>query len=115
MKRIRVLRVILLAGILLQICPRRILRADTGYDAWLRHAPLTEAQRAKYALFPATVVVLSDSPLLQTSQNEFIRGVRGMLQRTIRVQQGPPIVNHRAAITNRPSPSRGPFKGRGRG
>ena len=90
MKRIRVLRVILLAGILLQICPRRILRADTGYDAWLRHAPLTEAQRAKYALFPATVVVLGGSPLLQTSQNEFIRGVRGMLQRTIRVQQGPP-------------------------
>src|SRR5438093_9681829 len=90
MKRIRVLRVILLAGILTQVCPWRILRADTGYDAWLRYALLTEAEQAKYASLPATVVTLSDSPLLQTSQKELIRGVRGMLQRTLRVEKGPP-------------------------
>src|ERR1051325_3816717 len=90
MKSIRILRVILLAGILTQICPWRILRADTGYDAWLHYAPLREAERTKYASFPATLVTLSNSPLLQTSQKELIRGVRRMLQRTTRVQQGPP-------------------------
>jgi alpha-glucuronidase len=88
MNRSSLLRVTLFAALLTQICTLRSLRADTGYDAWLRYAPLTEIERAKYASFPATVVVLRDSALLQTSQTELLRGVRGMLQRTLRVEKG---------------------------
>jgi len=64
--------------------------ADTGYDAWLRYAQLTPIERAKYNALPASVNVLGDSALLQTSQTELIRGVRGMLGRTLRSEQGPP-------------------------
>jgi alpha-glucuronidase len=61
------------------------LRAETGYDAWLGYAPLSESERAKFSSLPATVVGLGDSPLLKTSQTELIRGVRGMLGRTLKV------------------------------
>jgi alpha-glucuronidase len=92
-KRLSVLRAIFLAGLLTQIFPLRTVRADTGYDAWLRYAPLAEADRAKYASLPGTVVVLRDSALLQSSQAELSRGVRGMLQRTLRVEKGLPKEN----------------------
>ena len=60
MRRISILRAILLAALLAQICPLSVLRADDGYNAWLRYAPLTESERGKYASFPTTVAVLRD-------------------------------------------------------
>jgi alpha-glucuronidase len=66
------------------------VRADDGYDAWLRYAALTNVERAKYDALPASVVRLSDSALLSTSQSELIRGVRGMLGRTLRAESGMP-------------------------
>jgi alpha-glucuronidase len=64
----------------------RALSADTGAEAWLRYAPLTSAARAKYDSLPASVVVLDTTPLLKTSENELIRGVRGMTGRTLRAE-----------------------------
>ncbi|HKF21078.1 MAG TPA: alpha-glucuronidase family glycosyl hydrolase, partial [Candidatus Angelobacter sp.] len=61
-----------------------LLHAETGAEAWLRYAPLPEADRVKYASLPANVVVLSDSPLLRSAQQEMVRGVRGMLGTTLR-------------------------------
>jgi alpha-glucuronidase len=70
--------------------------AETGHEAWLRYAPLKESARAKYESLPASVVVLGDSVILNTARQEMIRGVRGMLDRTLRVEKelskGPAIV-----------------------
>ena len=65
-----------------------VLHAETGADAWLRYAPLPEANRVQYASLPAKVVVLSDSLLLRSAQQEMIRGVKGMLGRTLREATG---------------------------
>ena len=76
------------AALLLMVWNASALRAGTGYDAWLRYAPLTEAERARYTSFPGTVVVLGDGPLLKSAQSELIRGVHGMLDKTLRVVTG---------------------------
>src|SRR5260370_10596402 len=70
-----------------------LARGETGAEAWLRYAPLPDAERVKYASLPAGVVVLGDSPLLRSAQQEMIRGVKGMLGTTLReagtqVQEG---------------------------
>jgi alpha-glucuronidase len=90
MKRSAFLRVAYFAGFLALIFPSQKLRADNGYDAWLRYAPLKVAERAKFAAFPSNLVVRSASPLLQTSQKELIRGVRGMLGRELHVEKDLP-------------------------
>ncbi|MBP1774964.1 MAG: Alpha-glucuronidase [candidate division NC10 bacterium] len=61
--------------------------AETGYDAWLRYAPIDDPViRARYGSMPATVVALGDSVVIQAARAELIRGLRGMLGRTLRVE-----------------------------
>lgn len=60
------------------------LRAETGYEGWLRYAPLEATARAEYGALPATVVTLDNTPTLDGAQKEIVRGVRGMLGRTLR-------------------------------
>ena len=62
-----------------------LLHAETGYDAWLRYAPL-DAQVPT----PAVVTTIGDSPLLISARGELIRGIRGMLGRTLRIETGEP-------------------------
>jgi alpha-glucuronidase len=59
-------------------------RAETGAEAWLRYAPLEELAAQMYSDLPATVVVLGDSPVLHSAKTELLRGVRGMLGRSLR-------------------------------
>ena len=59
-------------------------RAETGADAWLRYAPLDARAAQKYADLPASVVTVGDSPVLASAKAELIRGIRGMLGRTLR-------------------------------
>ena len=66
------------------------LQAETGSDAWLRYAPLERHAAQKYEALPATVVMLGDSPVVKAAQGELIRGVRGMLGRTLREQTSLP-------------------------
>ena len=61
----------------------RCLRAETGADAWLRYAALDKSAAQKYSALPANVVVLGDSPVLGSAKAELIRGMRGMLARTL--------------------------------
>lgn len=68
-------------------------RADDGSAAWLRYAPLTAAARAQYAALPAVAEVLSQDPVLHSARDELIRGVRGMLGRTLRAEEGLPPEN----------------------
>jgi len=62
------------------------LRAETGAQAWLRYARLDEQASRKYDNLPAAVVTLGDSAILGSSRQELIRGVRGMLGRTPRIE-----------------------------
>lgn len=59
--------------------------AESGEDAWLRYAPLTSKNAQDYRSLPATTIKLRDSELLSTAQKELVRGIRGMLGRTLRV------------------------------
>ncbi|HWW83264.1 MAG TPA: alpha-glucuronidase family glycosyl hydrolase, partial [Vicinamibacterales bacterium] len=62
------------------------LHAETGYDAWLRYAPVA----ADHATIPAVVTTLGKSTLVSSARQELIRGVRGMAGRTLRVETGMP-------------------------
>ena len=83
---------LLVALIAVLFCPF-IVRAETGEAAWLRYAPLNETNRAKYDFLPADVVKLGDSAVLQSSQDEIIRGIKGMLGRTLRAEKSLPNEN----------------------
>ena len=67
------------------------LHAETGYDAWLRYAPLDAAHTAQYhKALPAVVTTLGDSAVEVSARNELVRGVRGMLERTLREESRVP-------------------------
>ena len=67
------------------------LHAETGASAWLRYAALDEAgARAHRANLPAVVTSLSDSAVVASARQEWIRGIRGMLGRTPRAEDRVP-------------------------
>src|SRR5712691_857905 len=67
------------------------VHAETGYDAWLRYAPLDQvALSGDRATLPAVVSTLGNSELAASGRAELIRAVRGMLGRTLRAQSGVP-------------------------
>jgi alpha-glucuronidase len=53
--------------------------AETGYDGWLRYAPVPASTRVQYAALPRTVVTLGDSPVLTSARDEIVRGLGAML------------------------------------
>src|SRR6266566_7076198 len=59
------------------------VRAESGYDAWLRYAPIAEAARSRYASLPGSVVALGNSMVVSTAREELTRGVRSMLGREL--------------------------------
>jgi alpha-glucuronidase len=70
-------------------------RAETGYEAWLRYAPLEKALAHKYDALPSNVIVAGDSVVLRSALGELIRGIQGMLGTTLADlprQPGPAIV-----------------------
>jgi len=67
------------------------LRAESGHDAWLRYAPLQGAALDEYRqAVPAVVAVLDESPVAASARGELLRGVRGMLGRTLRAERAIP-------------------------
>jgi alpha-glucuronidase len=67
------------------------LRAETGYDAWLRYAPLDGEQAARYhQVLPAVVITLGESSVEESARKELVRGIRGMLSRTLREESRVP-------------------------
>jgi alpha-glucuronidase len=69
--------------------------AESGRDAWLGYAALEDSARTKYISLPASTVVIGDSLVLHTAQHELVRGLRGMLGRTLREEK---IVRQEKAI-----------------
>ena len=86
MKR-RTLRLLVWVFVVLQAACACPVFAESSHEAWLRYAPLERAARQKYDTFPASIVALGDSPLLNTAEAELIRGLRGILGRTLRVEK----------------------------
>jgi alpha-glucuronidase len=67
------------------------LRAETGYDTWLRYAALDDAAARPYRTsVPTSVTRLSDASAARSAQEELIRGVRGLLGRTLRADSRVP-------------------------
>src|SRR5580700_3649271 len=65
------------------------LNAETGASAWLRYDALSETAMRQYrSAVPAVVTTYGNTPVLMlaSAQRELIRGVRGMLGRTLRVE-----------------------------
>src|SRR5271154_3040006 len=60
-------------------------RAENGYDAWLRYAPLAKSAAQQYQSLPKIVSVRTRSPVLQSAQEELIRGIQKMLRETLHV------------------------------
>lgn len=67
-----------------------LVHAETGYDAWLRYAPLGAVARVPYARLPTAVFAPGKSPVIDSAKQELLRGVRGMLGRTLREESGLP-------------------------
>ena len=55
------------------------IQAETGADAWLRYAPLPRATARSYDDLPSRVQVVGDSAVLESAQQELIRGAGQML------------------------------------
>jgi alpha-glucuronidase len=61
-------------------------RAETGADAWLRYSRIDDkTAQDQYGSLPAVLVMYGDAAPVNAAQEELIRGVRGMLGRTLRV------------------------------
>ncbi len=62
-------------------------KAETGYDAWLRYpAVRDQSLRELYDRLPASIVLLGHSQLSGNAAHEIVRGIRGMLGRTLRIE-----------------------------
>jgi alpha-glucuronidase len=68
----------------LTVCGARLM-AETGYDAWLRYEAIEDTRvKRQYHSLPAVLVVLEDSPVVKSAQEELTRGIKGTLGRTLR-------------------------------
>jgi alpha-glucuronidase len=73
----------LISTILLAMFAAKPTAAETGGEAWLRYAPLSREQMAQYSTLPTTVAALGDSEVSTSAQSELIRGLQGMLGRSV--------------------------------
>ncbi len=64
--------------------------AETGYEGWLRYAPLDKFVAQQYGSLPNIIVVTGESPILASAQEELSRGLKGMLGRTLTVSHNEP-------------------------
>ena len=64
--------------------------AESGKDAWLRYARLDPGVTSRYVSLPAVLVTLDHSAVVQSAQTELLRGIRGMLGRTLRIEDKVP-------------------------
>jgi alpha-glucuronidase len=60
--------------------------AETGAEAWLRYSPLTPQAAKEYRRLPRQTVMLGDSDVLRSAQQELSRGVAQMLSSTLHAE-----------------------------
>jgi alpha-glucuronidase len=61
-----------------------VAHAESGSDAWLRYGPVSTA-----AGVPAVVAMEGNSIVMESARRELMRGMRGMLGRTLRMESAP--------------------------
>src|ERR1700757_1376555 len=79
-----------LMGMVLCLGLSKMLRAETGADAWLRYAHLDPPLALQYEHLPPIVFALHDSVIMKSAQQELVRGVQGLLGQTLRAADGLP-------------------------
>jgi alpha-glucuronidase len=63
------------------------VHAETGYDAWLRYSRLdTAASRQYQETLPIVITTVGESEMVASARDELIRGTRGMLGSTLRLE-----------------------------
>jgi len=67
--------------------------AETGAEAWLRYSALSPQTAKSYERWPSKTVLLGDSLVLKTAQQELVRGIAQMLGKTLRVGPGSSLEN----------------------
>jgi alpha-glucuronidase len=77
-----------LCAVVLALLSANSFAAETGNpaldeQAWLRYAPLDSQTAKAYAQLPDVVAILDNSAVIESAQQELIRGVRQMLGRTL--------------------------------
>ena len=60
------------------------VHAETGYDAWLRYAPVANADTL-YQSLPRTIIVLGEGAMIRSARDELVRGLGKMLGARIAV------------------------------
>jgi alpha-glucuronidase len=85
---------VLKLGLLFLSISAAALYAETGYDAWLRYDRLAGTALEQYRqAVPAVVASLDDSPVAMSARSEIVRGMKGMLGRTLREESSLPKEN----------------------
>ncbi len=74
----------LLSAVLICRATTSPLAAETGAAAWLRYSRLSPEAAKQYARFPGTTVLLGDSAVLRSAQQELVLGVDKISGRTLR-------------------------------
>lgn len=80
-----------LPGFLMALLLPVAASAETGYDAWLRYDALDESVADSYrGTVPAVLVTLGNDLPVISARGELVRGIRGMLGRTLRLESAIP-------------------------
>src|SRR5579872_3595453 len=84
------------AVLLCAVALTNLALAETGAEAWLRYSPLPPQLAKRYAQFPTSAVVLGDSLVLKTAQEELARGASQILGHPLSADNG--SLSHSAVI-----------------
>ena len=79
--RLSFFRAIPLLSAVLAVCGAN---AETGREAWLRHAPLSPAQKSQYNQIPKNIVRMSNSPVAYSAYETLVDDLGKMLGRDFR-------------------------------
>src|SRR3954454_16366794 len=99
-----VFRGLVLARALVASAPASV-RAEDGYELWLRYGRVADAARlAEYRAAISSLVMPGASPTLRAARDELVAGLSGLLGRPIVVRQAP--VANGTLIVGTPASSR---------
>ena len=59
------------------------VRAEDGYDLWLRYRPMEASAQAQYRPLATVIVSEGTSPSLDAAKSELIRGLSGLLDKPV--------------------------------
>lgn len=93
-------RWLILAVVALCAFTASAVRAEDGYDLWLRYRPVEQASIARYAPHATSIVVHGSSATLSAAADELQRGLSGLLARPVR-QSG--MMNGAILLDSRPA------------